>query len=94
MNLMKSVVLTLVVGGFGFAAAVQGQTKGEKVELKTLPSPVQKTINEKAAGGKIVSVMREDDSDGKWNYEVAVNSNGKQWQFEVSPSGKATNKKQ
>ena len=53
MNLMKSVVLTLVVGGFGFAAAVQGQTKGEKVELKTLPSPVQKTINEKAAGGKI-----------------------------------------
>jgi len=33
-------------------------------------------------------VEREDDKNGKWNYEVIVKTNGKKWGFEVDPNGK------
>ena len=29
-----------------------------------------------------------DDVNGKWNYEVVVRTNGKEWGFEVDPNGK------
>ncbi len=38
---------------------------GEVVELKSLPASVQQTINQKAAGGEVVQVKREDDTNGK-----------------------------
>jgi uncharacterized membrane protein YkoI len=41
-----------------------------------------------AAGGNIVKVLREDDPDGRWNYEVFVTANGKESGFEVDPNGK------
>ena len=47
--------------------------------MKSLPSDVQQTIKEKAAGGNVVKVMREDDPDGRWNYEVFVTSTAKQF---------------
>jgi hypothetical protein len=40
----------------------------EKVELNHF-QPLRQTIKEKAAGGEIVHLMREDDTNGKWNYE-------------------------
>jgi uncharacterized membrane protein YkoI len=83
-------LLTVVIGaGLAFGVAVQGKEQmGEKVELKSLPAAVQQTIKEKAAGGEIVQVKREDDTNGKWNYEVVVKTNGKEWGFEVDPNGK------
>jgi uncharacterized membrane protein YkoI len=33
-------------------------------------------------------VRREDDANGKWNYEVVVKENGKESGFEVDPRGK------
>jgi uncharacterized membrane protein YkoI len=69
-------------------AAQAGEHKGEKVDMKTLPAAVQKTITEQAAEGKIVRVNREDDKNGKWNYEVVVKTDGKEWGFEVDPNGK------
>ncbi len=86
--------LAAVVGAtltFG-ATAWAGAFKGEVVELKSLPAAVQKTINEKAAGGKILKVHREDDKTGKWNYEVIVKTDGKEWGFEVDPNGKFVKK--
>jgi uncharacterized membrane protein YkoI len=65
-----------------------GKHPGEKVDLKSLPASVQETINQKAAGGSIVKILREDDPDGKWNYEVFVKANGKELAFEVDPNGK------
>jgi hypothetical protein len=70
------------------AAAQPGKHPSEKVDLKSLPASVQQTINEKAAGGEIVKVLREDDPDGRWNYEVFVKANGKESGFEVGPNGK------
>jgi uncharacterized membrane protein YkoI len=72
---------------FSATAQVKGQP-GEKIELKSLPASVQRAINQKAPGGEIVRVKREDDVNGKWNYEVVVRTNGKEWGFEVDPNGK------
>ena len=77
--------------GIGLACSAEAQLKeqpGEAVELKSLPASVQNTINQKAAGGEVVQVRREDDSNGKWNYEVVVRTNGKESGFEVDPNGK------
>jgi uncharacterized membrane protein YkoI len=92
MTTMKTtrLLLTAVIGA-GLAFGVSAQAKeqmGEMVELKSLPAAVQQTINEKAAGGEIVRVKREDDANGKWNYEVVVKTNGKEWGFEVDRNGK------
>jgi uncharacterized membrane protein YkoI len=88
---MKTAKALLAIGiGVGLtlgAAAEPGKHPGEKVDLKSLPASVQKTANEKAAGGQIVKVLREDDPDGKWNYEVFVKANGKESLFEVDPNG-------
>jgi uncharacterized membrane protein YkoI len=83
--LLAAVVSASLV--FGIVARATEQ-KSEVVDVKTLPAAVQKTITEKAAGGKIVRVQREDDKDGRWNYEVIVNTDGKEWGFEVNPNGK------
>ena len=88
MKTIKAVVATALGIGFAFGAAAQpGKQPGEKVDLKSLPASVQQTIKEKAAGGQIVKVVREDDPDGKWNYEVFLKANGKESLFEVDPNG-------
>ena len=54
--------------GIALACSATAQFKnepGEVVELKSLPASVQDTINQKAAGGEVVQVRREDDSNGK-----------------------------
>jgi uncharacterized membrane protein YkoI len=87
---IKTLFLTAVIGaGLVCGAAAQGANQpGEMVSVKSLPTPVQQTINQKAAGGEVVRVKREDDANGKWNYEVVVRSQGKEWGFEVDPNGK------
>jgi hypothetical protein len=59
-------------------AAQAKEHPGETVEMKSLPASVQQTINQQAAGGEVVRVKREDDPNGKWNYEVVVRSQGKE----------------
>ena len=91
---IKNLLLTAAVSAglmFGLNAQA-GEHKGEVVDQKTLPAAVQKTITEKAAGGEIVRVQREDDKNGKWNYEVVVKTDGKEWGFEVDPNGKFVKK--
>jgi uncharacterized membrane protein YkoI len=89
MKTSKLLAVMLVCAGLSFGAAAQAhEEKGEAVDLNSLPAAVQKTIKEKATGGEIVRVMREDDANGKWNYEAIVKKDGKEWGFEVSPNGK------
>jgi uncharacterized membrane protein YkoI len=96
MNGMKTrslLLATMISAGLAFGAPGQGHEQpGEMVELNSLPASVQQTINQKAAGGEIVQVKREDDTSGKWNYEVVVRTNGKEWGFEVDPNGKFVKK--
>ena len=89
MKTTRAVLAAMV--GVGLACSVAAQLKeqpGEVVELKSLPASVQQTIKQKAAGGEVVQVKREDDANGKWNYEVVVRTNGKESGFEVDPNGK------
>jgi uncharacterized membrane protein YkoI len=88
MKMTKAVLAIAISVGFSLGATAQpGKNPGEKVDVKSLPAPVQSTVKEKAAGGQVVKVVREDDPDGKWNYEVFVKANGKDSQFEVDPNG-------
>jgi hypothetical protein len=89
MKTTKAVLITAIGVGLTLGAAAQpGKHLGEKVDLKSLPASVQQTIKQKAAGGNIVKVLREDDPDGRWNYEVFVTTNRKESGFKVDPNGK------
>src|SRR6187399_1131950 len=92
---MKKNLMVAAVVSAGLALSLisqAGELKREVVAMKSLPAPVQKTIKEKAAGGEIIKVEREDDKDGRWNYETTVKTNGKEWGFEVDPNGKFVKK--
>ena len=93
MKTAKLLLIAVMSAGLAFAvAALAKEQKGEMVDMKSLPANVQQTIKEKAAGGEVVRVHREDDTNGKWNYEVFVKTNGKEWKFEVDPNGKFVKK--
>jgi uncharacterized membrane protein YkoI len=84
----KLIVVAIVSAGLAWGITAQGAPeKEEAVDMNSLPAAVQKTIKEKAKGGEIVKVEKENDK-GKWNYEVIVKKNGKEWGFEVDNSGK------
>ena len=91
---MRNVIVGAAVSaGLALLLPLQaGENRSEPVDQKELPEAVQKTIQKHAAGGEIVRVQREDDSDGRWNYEVMVKSNGKEWGFEVDPKGRFVKK--
>ena len=76
---MTKGVLTIAIGaslafqrGCASARAPWGN-----VDVKSLPMSVQQTINQQASGGEIVEVKRENEPDGRWNYEVVVKTSGK-----------------
>jgi hypothetical protein len=93
MRTMNLLLAAVVSAGLMFGITAQaGEYKSRGIDLNTLPAAVQKTITETAAGGKIIRVQREDDRDGKWNYEVVVRTDGKEWGFEVDPFGKFVKK--
>ena len=93
MKTTKLALVAMIGAGLAFSTAAQAkEQKSEMVDMKSLPAAVQKTISEKAAGGEIVRIQREDDSNGKWNYEVVAKTNGKEWKFEVDPNGKFVKK--
>ena len=89
MKTTTALLITAISVGLAWGVAAQpGKHPGEKVDLKSLPTSVQETIKDKAAGGNVTKVLREDDPDGRWNYEVFVTMNGKASGFEVDPNGK------
>jgi len=87
MNTMKIFVVALVSVGLACSVVAKEAEKEETVDMNSLPAAVQKTIKDKAAGGEVVRVEKENDQ-GKWNYEVVVKKNGKEWGFEVDKNGK------
>lgn len=85
MNTSKLLIALLVSGAL--ACSVVAKEKEEPVDMNSLPAAVQKTIKEKAKGSEIVRIEKENDA-GKWNYEVVVKKDGKEWGFEVDKNGK------
>lgn len=87
MKITKLLIAAVVGLAFSVTALATEESTGEVVELNKLPAAVQKTIKEKAAGGEIVRIEKENDN-GKLNYEVTVKTKGKEWEFEVDKNGK------
>lgn len=74
---IKTPLLTVVIGaGLAFGVSAQTKQPGEIVSLNSLPAAVQETIKDKAAGGEIVQIKREDDANGKWNYGLCAMTKG------------------
>ncbi|MEP7014795.1 MAG: hypothetical protein ABI925_05085 [Verrucomicrobiota bacterium] len=94
MRITKLLIATMIGAALTLGVGAQAKEQmGEAVDMKSLPANIQQAIKAKAAGGEIVRVKREDDTNGKWNYEVVVKTNGKQWGFEVGPDGKLLKKR-
>ena len=76
----RNLLITALVGtGLVVSGAVWAtEEMSEAVDMNSLPEAVQKAIKDKAAGGAIVGVKREDDKNGKWNYEATVKKEGKE----------------
>ncbi len=85
-------VTVIVSAGLISTAAWAAEQPAETVEMNSLPDNVQKTIKDKAAGGEVTSVKREDDKNGKWNYEATIKKEGKEWCVEIAPDGKFVKK--
>jgi uncharacterized membrane protein YkoI len=95
MTTRNLLVSALVGAGLVVSSAVWAtEEMSESVDMNSLPEAVQKTIKDKAAGGEVVGVKREDDKNGKWNYEATIKKEGKEWCVEVAPDGKFVKKHQ
>ena len=86
----RNLLITALVGTGLVVSSVAWaiEEMSEPVDMNSLPAAVQKTIKDKAAAGEVVAVKREDDKDGKWNYEATVQKEGKEWCLEVAPDGR------
>ena len=93
MTTRNLLVTALVSTGLVVGSAVWAtEEMSESVDMNSLPESVQKTIKDKASGGEVVGVKREDDKSGKWNYEATIKKEGKEWCVEVAPDGKFVKK--
>ena len=94
MTTRNLLVSTLVGTGLVVSSAVWAtEEMSESVDINSIPETVQKTIKE-TAGEEIVGVKREDDKNGKWNYEATIKKEGKEWCVEVAPDRKFVKKHQ
>ena len=87
---MKRIITPLAITvalGLGSSTAFAAEKKEEAVKLSETPSAVQKTVNEKAAGGKIVR-MEKEQQHGKTVYEAVISKDGKETGIEVAANGK------
>ncbi|HXC52496.1 MAG TPA: hypothetical protein VN634_16565 [Candidatus Limnocylindrales bacterium] len=80
--------LLAITFAFGLASwtAASAREKEETLKLSDAPAAVQKTINEKAAGAKIVRMEKEQEH-GKTVYEAVVLKDGKETGIEVAADG-------
>ncbi|MEW6302886.1 MAG: hypothetical protein AB1705_05410 [Verrucomicrobiota bacterium] len=60
----------------------------KKIRLEDCPAAVQKTIKDKAAGGKIIEVERETERGGKVVYEAEIRlADGRKVDLEIAEDG-------
>jgi hypothetical protein len=75
---------------FEVAISPKGKFMGteEDVEFSTLPAAAQKTLQDKAAGGKVSGCEKAVDADGKVTYEGTIEKDGKKAEIAVDADGK------
>ena len=86
---MRAIIITTAVFMLALwlhSSASAAENKEHTVSLSDTPAAVQKTINEKAAGAKIVRVEQEREH-GKTVYEAVLAKDGKETGIEVAEDG-------
>ncbi len=75
---------------FEVAISTKGKFMGteEDVEFSTLPAAAQKTLQDKAAGGKVSGCEKAVDAEGKITYEGTIEKDGKKAEIAVDADGK------
>lgn len=76
-------MLTMVTFGIAVSAQVQ---KGKGLQLRDLPTAVQKTVQANLNGGQIKNIAKEKE-DGVVQYEIESVLNGRSRDFDVDPKG-------
>jgi uncharacterized membrane protein YkoI len=77
---MKRTIVTVI------AAAALALAANKGLQLKTLPAPVQKTIQDNLKGGEITSISKETEG-GVTQYEIESMLAGKHRDFNVDTKG-------
>jgi hypothetical protein len=62
----------------------------EDVALSEIPDPARKTINDRAAAGKVISTEKVFEK-GKTDYEAVIEKDGKKTEITVAPNGELKN---
>jgi hypothetical protein len=78
-----AILFAVCLGSWTASAA---EEKEETIKLTDAPAAVQKTVNEKAAGAKIVRMEKEQEH-GKTVYEAVISKDGKETGIEVAADG-------
>lgn len=75
---------------FELAISPKGKFMGteEEVEFSAIPESAQKTLTDRAAGGKILSCEKAVDAREKVTYEAVIEKNGKKMEVTVTEKGK------
>lgn len=82
---MRALTVLLVISALGSSATAQ-EAKGKGLQLKSLPAPVQKTVQANLNGGQIKNIAKEKE-DGIEQFEVETALNGKVRNFNVDSKG-------
>jgi len=82
-SLFAACVITGLCGEYPFAQAAQPKA----LQLKDLPTKVQKTVEEALKGGAIKNIAKETE-DGIEQYEIESTLNGKSRDFNVAADGR------
>ena len=77
-----SLAMILALGG----SAAGQEAKGKNLQLKDLPAPVQKTVQDSLKGGRIKNIGKEKE-DGVEQYEIETVLHGKSRDFNVDTKG-------
>ena len=84
---MRTWIALMVIGLAALGNAPAQEKKGQGLQLKDLPAPVQKTVQDNLHGGTIKNIGKEKE-DGVNQYEIETALNGNSRDFNVDSNGK------
>src|SRR5204863_9688526 len=83
---MRTLTVLVVISAL-LGSAMAQEKKGKGLQLKDLPTTVQKTVQDNLKGGEIKNISKEKE-DGVEQYEVESVLSGKTRDFNVDAKGK------
>ena len=86
--ILITVLLCTILSIAGFPSQVAAQERKVSVPLSELPTVISKAIKQTFPNGRIVTIEMEVEGEDPGQYDVLINSDGKDYELEISPEGK------